>query len=278
MRNCAICNNKAGIILSIKTTDEAYICSNCLKKIPRPFKRLQYRSLYDMQTGINHYAKMVDFGFERSFCATASYGRLYLDEIHGILALCDKSKLKKDGTLKEYIADLWPVLSLTDYRIEKELSKDGRSCIVRFEAMLNDYSIALNEIVKEHEDLILVTDEDGTYIEDPLSLRFFRSLLVQTLDHHAKRLEDLQEKYRKASYEKEKEEPAENCAPSADLSEIERAKALFMLGDEFSKSDLKRQRAILLKAFHPDAGNVADAKYTERIIAAYDLLMKEIKN
>ena len=61
---------------------------------------------------------------------------------------------------------------------------------------------------------------------------------------------------------------------STDTSYLQ-ATALFMLDNDFTRSDLKRQRNRLMKAFHPDTtgNNVEMEAYAQKINSAYELLL-----
>ena len=62
------------------------------------------------------------------------------------------------------------------------------------------------------------------------------------------------------------------------MDELKKAKVLFMTDDmdDISLEDVKKQRNRLIKMFHPDAGNVLDTKYAQKINAAYEIIKKSI--
>lgn len=63
-----------------------------------------------------------------------------------------------------------------------------------------------------------------------------------------------------------------------DITEIEKALALFMFDsmDEVTEDNLRKQRNILIKAFHPD-NNESNESYSQKINAAYELLQNIIR-
>lgn len=65
---------------------------------------------------------------------------------------------------------------------------------------------------------------------------------------------------------------------SAEMDEVQKALALFMFDsiDEVTQDALKKQRNVLIKAFHPD-NNEANESYSQKINAAYDLLSNYAK-
>lgn len=73
----------------------------------------------------------------------------------------------------------------------------------------------------------------------------------------------------------EKEMEAERLARSR-MQKLDEARSLFMLGQVYDLSQLKRQRALLLKTFHPDNGQVDSAAYAQKINDAYRILMDEL--
>ena len=62
------------------------------------------------------------------------------------------------------------------------------------------------------------------------------------------------------------------------MSELEKAKTLFMIDDleNTSLEDVKEQRNRLIKMFHPDSGNVSDAKYAQKINNAYEIIKNNL--
>ena len=59
-------------------------------------------------------------------------------------------------------------------------------------------------------------------------------------------------------------------------SELEKAKTLFMVSDNYSVEEIKKIRNRLIKSFHPD-GNEFDDEYAKKINNAYDVLIKNKK-
>ena len=60
-------------------------------------------------------------------------------------------------------------------------------------------------------------------------------------------------------------------ASHQNLSKYEQARAMFMLEEGFTGSDLKKQYHRLLKVYHPDAGE-SDDEFVKKITTAYNIL------
>ena len=63
------------------------------------------------------------------------------------------------------------------------------------------------------------------------------------------------------------------------IDELDKALALFMFDsmDSVTEENLKKQRNMLIKAFHPD-NNESNDTYSQKINTAYDVLYRAIKN
>ena len=61
--------------------------------------------------------------------------------------------------------------------------------------------------------------------------------------------------------------------------ELQQAMSLFMIDDlsVITLSELKAQRNRLIKTFHPDKATDADAKYAQKINAAYETLKAHVQ-
>jgi hypothetical protein len=56
--------------------------------------------------------------------------------------------------------------------------------------------------------------------------------------------------------------------------ELEKARALFMLHEDYTMDDLKKARNLLMKVYHPDVAGVADTTEASQIINRSFVLLK----
>lgn len=79
-----------------------------------------------------------------------------------------------------------------------------------------------------------------------------------------------QEQVRKTQEYKERLEAQATWAAMKEQEEIRDARILFMLGEGYTEAELRRQRAALMRAFHPDNKHVLDPAYAQKINDAYN--------
>ena len=59
--------------------------------------------------------------------------------------------------------------------------------------------------------------------------------------------------------------------------DVIKAKALFMIGDDYDLDILKKQRDRLLKVFHPDNTDIEDGRYAKKINYYYNILSEDLE-
>ena len=64
------------------------------------------------------------------------------------------------------------------------------------------------------------------------------------------------------------------CGTTVQDLELEKARALFMLHEDYTMEDLKKARNLLMKVYHPDASGVADTTEASQIINRSFVLLK----
>ena len=65
----------------------------------------------------------------------------------------------------------------------------------------------------------------------------------------------------------------------SEISELEKAKVLFMLDDreDLTLEEVKKQRNRLIRMYHPDTGSVEDTQYAQKINSAYEVLKRSLQ-
>lgn len=82
-----------------------------------------------------------------------------------------------------------------------------------------------------------------------------------------------QQGYSQGTQEERRRSEYSRSTSSQGLSEIEKARELFMLDPNYTNEELKKQYHRLMKMYHPDNGET-DEKYVKKITDAYKLLKK----
>lgn len=257
---CAECRNPAGPIMRVKLNDGNYICSKCARIIPTYAygNLLQDYSLDDFHA----FKKYIQFSKEQLapiFEETASYYTIHLDDTHGLFYLgnpYDKEKifLKLENVL---IFDL--------VYNGKEFSSGVTGQKVEGDVL---FEIAVSEPFFKHEEKL------ATGIKAKAKKTLFGSKVSY---ENPKGMDDFVQAFSFAWNEcLDEKYGSDNQTPD---SELKQAMALFMLDslDDVTLECLKAQRNRLIKAFHPDKGDLDDTKFAQKINNAYDILKNAIR-
>lgn len=314
MGTCILCNSRVTFWGRKTLSDGSEVCGTCEKMMPFPFRNEHYTTSAEYEDGFK-YAKMVREKVCNVFSATAQYGRMFLDETHGLIAICDATNVGKDGKLKQLISDIFYCLAIEDPEFSMEPVKNTSSqvtCRVMFRGYLAKYNVSVDTRVKGNVNCHLIRDgQGGASWKEPDDLISFKNIYNQMLkreydalyaNEQKKEEEKQREEYKRQREERErrererkaweeeyrrererreqsfKEEQRRNDAMRVRESEkVLKARALFMLEESFTEAELKSQRARLMKVFHPDNDNVDDHSYAQKINDAYLVLQKELE-
>lgn len=299
MEPCANCKQKTGLFSSVKLYSGERICKACFRKIPKSFRQYRYLDYRLFMEGYEHADHVLEHVYP-AFRVTAQYGRMAIDEHHGWVYLGDATDFAKDGKLKYPSSDLYDCLDLSevDIRVEPGTVHAGTKtveCSVLFSAVFQAGEIRIEETLKRHArgNILAVSDGRHASFAEPVDLAAFRNVYNQMVAHvvsaaqeaemtmQKKQQDDAWKAAAMAQMEREirtrmeKEMEAERLARSR-MQKLDEAKSLFMLGQEYDLQQLKRQRALLLKTFHPDNGQVDSAAYAQKINDAYQILANEL--
>lgn len=234
-----------------------------------------------------------------AFRVTAQYGRMAIDEHHGWVYLGDATDFAKDGKLKYPSSDLYDCLDLSevDIRVEPGTVHAGTKtveCSVLFSAVFQTGEIRIEETLKRHArgNVLAVSDGRHASFAEPADLAAFRSVYNQMVAHvvsAAQEAEMTMQKNNRTTHgkllpwcrwnrrsERVWKRDGSGKAGTKPYAKLDEARSLFMLGQVYDLSQLKRQRALLLKTFHPDNGQVDSAAYAQKINDAYQILVDEL--
>ena len=290
---CAACGKKTGIFGSRRLPDGSRVCRACQTMIPSPFLEEQYASAQDAKNGVE-YGKLALETLYPAFTATARYGRMAIDERHGLFTVCDATSIRKDGRLKAPSPGIYPCLAVTEASFNispvstAPVHSGARaiSCRVLFSGYLERCNVHIHAVIKKNVSCALMPDGDGGAVwQEPDDLTAFCGCYRQMVETAWKRMQATeqarqeekrmeQERHQRAREEAEHQVRQKECR---ETDRVRDARILFMLGEDYTEADLKRQRAALMRAFHPDNGKVTDPAYAQKINDAYECLSEYLR-
>ena len=259
---CSICGNNVAFPKKIY---DGGLCRECAKKLPTP----------EMEMTVLMAKELMEYkGDSEHFTATANLGKLYIDYGHGTFVIGEKVD-KKGKTETPFV---FSVLDLADYAISFNirLKKNGqpfpgskRNTIVgdiHFKCSLNNpcvfisVPLARGKIVKYY-----YTDASHITWDEPMEVKEFRIAFQQMVKKAFTEYED-ELKRRQA-----RQEPVQEGA-----NELQVAMAVFFLTEGYTKAQLRRQRNMLIKTFHPDSGQTGEEEYAQKINHYYEILLDNL--
>lgn len=296
MKICPICSSEIGMFDfgAKKFNYENKLCKKCVNKIPSVLHdQLKFLTIKDYENIIAYVDKMENDIYD--FSTTHSYGNLHLDSNRGLFAICKKEKIK-GGKLDPNELNVFSCLDLES--IELNFIKDKNRKIengnvygyVNLIFGIKSLDLNVNTIIKKCEKTKIIQIENQYGYDEPYELKIFKSEFqrmiertVNKYNENVKRnneiLENLNKEmeYQQKIYEEMKRESERLEKEKNNLqSELEKAKTLFMVSDNYSVEEIKKIRNRLIKSFHPDGNDVGD-EYAKKINNAYDMLIKNKK-
>lgn len=241
MNKCSICNNKAGI--GSKKINQGYVCKECLSKTPKFIQKDLPDNIKPLFTHLNKDIK---------FKPTGNYGNLYLDEMNGMFAI-------KEGSAY-YPFYLLDITNVSVYCTNPHADRyDKVTCDIEFNCEIQSLGLKFKTKIKQkaicpHKR----TDNQHIEFSEPTALSMFRSMFNQAIKNEAERYTTIYNKN------------------IADKNAIEKfkAKALFILGNEYDYETLEKQYNRTISSY--DKNNPDDKIYIDYINEAYILLANEL--
>jgi hypothetical protein len=259
MSNCILCHAPVSVLTQRKI-ENGVICKDCAAKVPSVI-RGKLSNYYDLE--LKTIIDKMQFVKERNdkFIATASYGKLHIDEVHGLFAVSDK--VNADGVLSD-TSSIFYCLALTEvglYCTDPTAQKGKVTCNVEFSCSMSQVNIAFKTRIKTGANCDF-KKEAGNQLSwsEPGDLSLFRSMFNQMIATEAEKL--------RTNYSKRFETQA--------TLDLFRAETLFMLDGEYTEEDVKKMHNRLAKAFHPDTTDI-DERYMQIINFAYEVLMANLR-
>lgn len=250
MANCCICEKPLSMLGSVSIYS-GKICKECAAKAPSvAMAHSSNWSSYSVEAMIQYENEVFD-----QFDATASYGELHIDTVHGLFAI--SKKLKDD---KPITRDVFSALDLSEVALYcKSPRVDNHVVYVDVEFMCRIEPLALNikQIVK-HKVRCETKRVDSSHVEwqTPGDLQIFIEMFNTMLSGLWQRMNTML------------------CGTTVQDLELEKARALFMLHEDYTMDDLKKARNLLMKVYHPDVAGVADTTEASQIINRSFVILK----
>lgn len=263
---CPICNKKINIFSAVKTKNGEKLCKNCFNRLsPLQQANFPFMNLMTAMQCLKYEENTSDMSGR--FQSTYDLGLLHIDEVNHLFALCDSRQLRPNGVLKQPIKDIYMLKDIEDYNITMKSVNQDYSGPVELELSLTNPHLFLRLNVIDNIRPVIEQDGDAAYIKENPSVLDCRQKLYYSIQ--AAKISYSNKIYQSANTKIMVKEAFDNSA-------LDKAKAMFMLEDGYTLEDVRRQRNLLLKAFHPDANNTDQSDYAKRIIDAYKVLSDAI--
>lgn len=253
--NCLICSSPIPALSGTKLKN-GKLCKSCASKLPS----LMLKGSPYLQEGTLRHAMTCTAENMERFSVTASFGELAIDEVHGLFAICkqlDSNGKPKSGNNVFSMYNLSEVgLTCTSPRV------DHNNVLVdaEFTCQLEDPYLSIKTIVKK--DVRCKSkrvDSQHVSWEEPNDLEMFKTLFNQMLSGAWVKVNDML------------------CGKTVYEFELEKARAIFMLPENFTSADLKKARRLMMKVYHPDRAGDDVTREAQIINDAHDLLKSHLE-
>ena len=250
--NCMLCPNQIKGFGGIKIYN-GQICKECASKLPSLIvENAKNMSYYTLQIAYNYVVEN-----KKRFRATSSYGKLHIDEIHGLFAIADK--LDEDGKPKTG-CNVFAACDLTEIGLCSKNPRIDHNMVnidIELTFSLENPKCTIVTCIKKgvHCKQKRVDSSHVTW-EEPGDLEMFRTLFNNMLEGTVQRVNEYL------------------CGKTVYDFELEKARALFMLTEDYTAEELKKARRLMMKVYHPDTTDV-DVSREVQIINNAHLLLKE---
>ena len=256
MPQCIICHSDTSLLSQKKSLD-GYLCGSCVNKVPRVFhSALSLYNTQDIQLIMDYEEQMKKKGFS----ATSSYGKLHLDEMNGLIAICDK--IDSDGKPIGN-ADIFNCVYLDNiglYPVNPRQSKKDVVCDVEFQCVYNYPKMKFKLNVRQNVkcDFKQINKTQATWSE-PGELSMFRNMLDQTI---------------KTSVKKAMEERERGMTPYD--FDMMKARASLHVYEGCSKELVHRQYENLKRLYETGGYSKEDSEmYISALTYYYNMLMQD---
>lgn len=252
--NCSFCNKKIASIFSHRTGSFC-ICNNCMSELPFYFSKHIEDYSYEEILSIIHWEKEKKNGLKQIFFTTSSYGYLHIDSLHHLIAIGNANDFEKGKPINNdvLIVEIENLNNATfDVNVDRSSTEEINGSILMSIAVDVPNIELKNILIKKNETIIpTMVNEDSVIFSLPPDVELIWNEI----------------------YEIKEQLINHDFLLSGNQRDIDRAMGLYMVEDEFTLDQLKKQRNILMKAFHPDNDTTEGSdERSQFVIKAYELL------
>jgi hypothetical protein len=253
--DCLVCGKPTRALSGVKLKS-GKICKGCVAKLPSlMLEGSPYLQEYTLKHAMSYVAENMEI-----FCATASYGHLHIDSIHGLF--CIAKSLTPDGKPKSG-NNVFSIYQLTEVGLTCASPRTDHNNVladIEFSCRLEDPYISVKTIIKKgvrcHTKRV---DSEHVSWEEPSDLSMFRAMFDQMLCGAYEQVNQIL------------------CGKTVYAFELEKARAIFMLPRDYTAEDLKKARRLMMKVYHPDKADVDVTREAQIINDSYDLLKADLE-
>ena len=254
--NCLVCGEQVPAIGGTKLHN-GKICKTCTSQLPSMLlKGSPYLQEYALKNAMEITKKNMDI-----FSATASFGELHIDEMHYMFAIAqslDSNGKPKTGN------NVFSVYDLQDVGLFCNSPRSDHGSVlvdVEFRCMIESLRLPISTTVKKSAKCVSKrVDSKHVEWDEPNDMAMFRSMFNRMLKTASERFDN---------YLRSK---------TVYAFELDKARSIFMLPEDYTSDDVKRARRLMFKVYHPDTNSDDDTTRESQIINnAYLLLMQDLE-
>lgn len=260
---CANCGEKASILTRRKLSDGNYVCGKCIDGIPS-YILPDIARVYDISDfeNLKKYLSYSQQQLKTMFVETLHFTKVHIDEVHRLFYI-------ENGLFEEPLYLQFENIHSFDLDFKAAEFKEG---FLLGGQVVGEITLAIQMCVPEFSYFKVVAKD----VKVKAKSNF---LGTQITYDYPKKMEVFMVRFMSAwndALEECEASPQETFANG--MSELEKAKVLFMLDDieNLTIEDVKEQRNKLIQMFHPDIGNAEDTKYAQKINRAYEILKEHL--
>ena len=264
---CKHCGEKTKFLTRMTLADKSALCSGCKAIIPSYMTdSVRNNYGYDDYLALREYLEYSDKVLHPQFCETHKYYNIHLDTDHRLMYIDGFFDAKPVYFQLYNVDDLTFAFSAEEFK--KGILNDKVTGKVLMSVRMSTPAFYYEKIVDKNAHSKAKKEFFGTKIkyENPKGMDDFMLFFT------AAQVADLEAEYNRLVDEEAK------IVGSAPSIELQQAMSLFMIDDlsTITLPELKVQRNRLIKTFHPNKATDADAKYAQKINAAYETLKQYI--
>lgn len=269
---CCICNKQIKQVLGVQKCDDGLICNDCMEFFPSVVLVKDYR-LHTIRSVVAYEKECA-----KEFVCTSHIGKIYIDELHNLVAYSEKGKKEPDRLCNIFrITDLKAIeISVTEPKVNGE----RLYCDMLLTISVDKFPIFFQSILKKNllcnyqrVDSRRVTYEmPNEYIT---TKTLVNKLIYQCYNKAKSELETLKELRLMKEKEIERIKALDDIEikGSGGIDKI-RAEAMLFLDKDYNSEDVKRNYKQLARIMHPDMNRLPE-HYMQKLNSAFSLLDKK---